>query len=70
MYKYTGQIDPNNPSRREFVPGIPARDISDEEAKERGWEQALKDSPVYKHQGDQAMKPAGPPTPEPEGGKD
>ena len=58
MHKYIGHIDPNNPSRREYVPGIPARDVPDEEAKEQGWEQALKDSPVYKHQSDQAAKPA------------
>ena len=56
MHKYIGHIDPSNPSRREYVPGIPARDISDKEAKERGWEETLKASPAYEHQGDETPK--------------
>lgn len=53
-WKYTGQIDPDG--RREYVPGIPARDITDDEAKERGWLDTLKVSPVYKHEPDKPEK--------------
>ena len=31
-----------------FLPGIPARDISDEEARERGIEDQLKASTIYR----------------------
>lgn len=42
MWKYEGQAG-------EFLAGIPARDISDEEAREREIEPALKASRIYRH---------------------
>jgi hypothetical protein len=49
MWKYIA-AEPGTPhDKRPFIPGIPARDITDEEAKANGWEPALKASPsAYK----------------------
>lgn len=30
-YRYTGHIDPNDENRRAFLPGIPARDLTDDD---------------------------------------
>lgn len=46
MYKYLGQRDAPH-DRRDYLPGIPARDITDKEAKDRGWAETLKASPLY-----------------------
>jgi hypothetical protein len=49
MFKYVGDGG--------YLPGIPARDIPDDEAKERGWAETLKGSPAYEHEADAAEKP-------------
>jgi hypothetical protein len=41
-----------------YLPGIPARDISDEEAQERGIVETLKQSTIYRHAPDRPEKPA------------
>jgi hypothetical protein len=40
-----------------YLPGIPARDISDEEAQEREIEATLKQSTIYRHTPDRPEKP-------------
>ena len=40
-----------------YLPGIPAQDISDEEAQERGIEATLKASTIYHHAPDRPEKP-------------
>jgi hypothetical protein len=42
-----------------YLPGVPARDISDEEAKERGLEETLKASTIYRRVPDRRDKPEG-----------
>ena len=48
MWKYTAADARTPHDKRPFVPGIPARDITDDEAKAKGWDDALKASPAYK----------------------
>jgi len=40
-----------------YLPGIPARDISDQEAQEREIEETLKASTIYRHVPDRPEKP-------------
>jgi len=40
-----------------YLPGIPAQDISDEEAQEREIEATLKASAIYRHVPDRPEKP-------------
>jgi hypothetical protein len=49
MWKYVGD--------GAYLPGIPARDISDEEARERGIEDTLTAASIYRHVKDEASRP-------------
>jgi len=49
MWKYEGE--------GAYLPGIPARDIPDEEAQERGIVADLKASTIYRHAPDRPEKP-------------
>ncbi len=50
MYRYIGADATVPHDKRPYLPDIPARDIKDEEAKERGWEEALQASALYERE--------------------